>query len=48
MTGSVVKDITTGKNGVITLNGSELANGMYIVHISSGDKAVSRKINIQH
>jgi len=33
---------------MISVDASEVSNGMYLVKVMSGDKVVSTKINIQH
>ncbi|MBL7810679.1 MAG: T9SS type A sorting domain-containing protein, partial [Bacteroidetes bacterium] len=48
VTGNLVQQVKAENNGMITLNGTELSNGVYLVRIASGDKVVTRKVNIQH
>ena len=45
-TGALVKVLNSDNTGLIPVNASELSNGMYFVRIQSGDKVVTKKLNI--
>ncbi len=48
LSGAVVKRMSNQVGGMISVDASEVSNGMYLVKVMSGDKVVSTKINIQH
>jgi len=48
LSGAVVKRMSNQLGGMISVDASEVSNGMYLVKVMSGDKVVSTKINIQH
>jgi hypothetical protein len=48
LSGAVVKRMSNQLGGMISVDASEVSNGMYLVKVMSGDKVVSSKINIQH
>ncbi len=45
--GKMVSTNTTANDGVMTLNTSDMSNGVYLVQVMSGNKQVTRKITVQ-
>ncbi len=48
ITGTVVKTVTAANNGLVSVNAGDIADGTYLVRVSSGNKVVTRKITIGH
>jgi hypothetical protein len=46
VSGNLVKRINTLNNGVISINTSDVANGVYMVRVVSGDNSAVRRVII--
>jgi hypothetical protein len=44
VSGNLVKRINTLNNGVIAINSGDVANGVYMVRVISGDRTAVRRI----
>jgi PKD repeat protein len=46
--GANVKQLQSANTGLLHINAADLANGVYVVRVTSGEKVVTRKITVQH